>query len=698
MDELTVEEIKKEIVKCGKNPSYFLKNYAKISHPDRGMIPFKTYDFQDDLLNKFRDHRFNIIVKARQLGISTICAGYIAWLLLFYREKNVLVMATKYSTASNMVKKVKYIVANVPEWLKIATVKIDNKHSFELTNGSQIKAVATSEDAGRSEAVSLLVVDEAAHIDNMDSIWTALYPTISTGGRCVALSSPNGIGNWFHKTYEDSQNGQNLFIPTNLPWNVHPDHNQEWFDNETKNLAKREIAQEYLCSFNASGETVIDPDDLQRIRENVCEPKQKAWTDRNYHVWKPYNHQGKYILCADVARGDGNDYSVFHVINASTMEQVAEYQGKIEPDQFVSLLETVGKEYGNALLVVENNNIGFTVAQKLASNGYRNLYYSSKTNHDYLEPNMAYGNSNAVAGFTTSVKTRPLIIAKLDELIRNSAIDCSLFKNINYFDRDIFKLDEIDINTSQGKKIKYKLGDDKKLEPKCLIGNLDDIKENSNGFREETYKHLGINLRNKIKYYVLELIHKNKRFLSYNEIKNRFINVDNKILMYAINNSIYPNIIIDNISLIPHQDGIHIIDIIEDNPLKITLEKEEEEEEEKDNNIIINEDFYPQTNFYFINVSKIDYLNNTEYLNSTYETIQSIPDYNGRIWEYFQGWSCEDFLKDLEKYPLGKKRTLRDYERFAGVNFKNLKLIEYDPSVLKELRTLQSELLVLYFH
>lgn len=422
MNELTTEEIKNEIIKCGKNPAYFLKNYAKITHPDKGMIPFKTYDFQDDLLGKFRDHRFNVIVKARQLGISTIVAGYVSWLLLFYREKNVLVMATKYSTASNMVKKVKYIVGNVPDWLKIATVKVDNKHSFELTNGSQIKAVATSEDAGRSEAVSLLVIDEAAHIDNMDSIWTALYPTISTGGRCVALSSPNGIGNWFHKTYEDAQNGQNSFVPTNLPWDVHPDHDDEWFQNETKNLAKREIAQEYLCSFNASGETVIDPDDLQRIRESVCEPKHKSWTDRNYHIWKPYNHQGKYILCADVARGDGQDYSVFHVINVSTMEQVAEYQGKIEPDQFVNLLESVGKEYGNALLVVENNNIGFTVAQKLASNGYRNMYYSSKTNHDYIEPNMAYGNSSAIAGFTTSVKTRPLIIAKLDELIRNKSL------------------------------------------------------------------------------------------------------------------------------------------------------------------------------------------------------------------------------------------------------------------------------------
>jgi hypothetical protein len=421
-DELTVEEIKKEIIKCGKNPAYFLKNYARITHPEKGAIPFKTYDFQDDLLDKFRDHRFNVIVKARQLGISTICAGYISWLLLFYREKNVLVMATKYSTASNMVKKVKFLIKNVPDWLKIATVSIDNKHSFELTNGSQIKAIPTSEDAGRSEAVSLLVVDEAAHIDNMDSIWTGLYPTISTGGRCIALSSPNGIGNWFHKTYEDAENGQNLFIPTNLPWSVHPEHDQDWFDNETKNMAKREIAQEYLCNFNASGETVIDPEEMDYLRKSVSEPKHKSWIDRNYHIWKPYNHQGKYLLVADVARGDGEDYSVFHIINVSTMEQVAEYQGKCEPDQFAKFLMDAGKEYGNALLVIENNNIGFTVAQRVAELGYRNLYYSNKTSHEYVEPNSAIGNSNVVPGFTTSVKTRPLIIAKLDEFIRNKAI------------------------------------------------------------------------------------------------------------------------------------------------------------------------------------------------------------------------------------------------------------------------------------
>jgi len=393
-----------------------------IIHPVRGNIPFRTYPFQDDLLDKFRDHRFNAIAKARQLGISTIVAGYIAWTLLFYRDKNILVMATKYSTASNMVKKVKHVLGNIPEWLKISKIKVDNKHSFELSNGSVVKAIPTSADAGRSEAVSLLVVDEAAHVENMDEIWTAIMPTISEGGRCIALSSPNGIGNWFHKTFEDSLNGQNSFIATSLPWNVHPEHDQDWFENETKNLSKREIAQEYLVSFNASGETVIDPDDIEFLRKTAIEPKKKSWMDRNLHVWKPYNHQGKYLLSADVARGDGQDYSVFHVINVNTMEQVAEYQGKVAPEQFVNLIFDIAHEYGSAMVVIETNNIGYTVAQKLIDLGYRNVYYSNKSTHEYVNPNAAYGNSNVVPGFTTSVKTRPLIIAKLDEMIRNKSI------------------------------------------------------------------------------------------------------------------------------------------------------------------------------------------------------------------------------------------------------------------------------------
>ena len=129
----------KEMLRCGKDPVYFLKTYARISHPMHGLILFDTYDFQDTLLKDFNDYRFNVILKARQLGISTITAGYIVWLMLFHRDKAILVMATKFATAGNLVKKVKNIMRNIPDWLKIATITVDNRTSFELSNGSSIK-------------------------------------------------------------------------------------------------------------------------------------------------------------------------------------------------------------------------------------------------------------------------------------------------------------------------------------------------------------------------------------------------------------------------------------------------------------------------------------------------------------------------------------------------------------------------------
>ena len=243
---LTKKQIVKEILKCGKDAPYFINNYCRISHPMKGLIQFKTYPYQDDLLNDYNDFRFNVILKARQLGISTITAAYCVWFMLFHKEKNIVVLATKFSTAANLVKKVKSMMKNLPDWLKLATIDVDNRTSFELSNGSVIKAVPTSEDAGRSEALSLLVVDEAAHIEKMNDIWTAVYSTLATGGRCIALSTPKGTGNWFHKTYIGAVDGDNEFNPIELMWDVHPERDQAWFEKETKNMSKRQIAQELL--------------------------------------------------------------------------------------------------------------------------------------------------------------------------------------------------------------------------------------------------------------------------------------------------------------------------------------------------------------------------------------------------------------------------------------------------------------------
>ena len=304
----------KEILKCGKDPSYFLKTYARISHPMHGLILFDTYDFQDDLLKDFNDYRFNVILKARQLGISTITAGYIVWMMLFHRDKAILVMATKFATAGNLVKKVKNIMRNLPEWLKIAQISVDNRTSFELSNGSSIKAASTSGDAGRSEALSLLVLDEAAHIEGLEELWTGLYPTLSTGGRCIALSTPNGVGNWFHKTCTDAEGGANNFQLTTLPWDVHPDRDEVWYKKETKNMSKRQIAQELECNFNTSGETVIDPECMEWMLAGLKEPKYRTGFDRNFWLWEEFDPTCNYLMVSDVSRGDGADFSTFHII------------------------------------------------------------------------------------------------------------------------------------------------------------------------------------------------------------------------------------------------------------------------------------------------------------------------------------------------------------------------------------------------
>jgi len=425
----TKKEIRKEIIRCGKDPLYFITNYIKIAHPIRGTILFDMYDFQQDAVRDFQEHRYNIILKARQLGISTTVAAYACWMALFHRDKNVLVVATKLSTAANLVKKTRAMYKNLPPWLRISDLAIDNKTSMELENGSQVKAVSTSGDAGRSEACSCLIIDEAAFVEGLDELWAGLQPTLSTGGSCIALSSPNGVGGWFHKQYSEAEEQKNNFNDIKLPWDVHPDHDQEWFDNESKNMSQRDVAQELLCSFNASGETVIHVDDIDWLDEQVREPKIKTGMDRNYWIWEKPDDEKEYLIVADVARGDGADHSTIVVFDQEEMQVVAEYKGKVVADIFAPLLFEVGKEYNWGTVVVETN-AGGVVIGKLKDLGYPNIYHALKGTHEQVDEAQAMA-MGGVAGFTMSKNTRPLAIAKFEEYIRNKRLKSSSLRFIN---------------------------------------------------------------------------------------------------------------------------------------------------------------------------------------------------------------------------------------------------------------------------
>jgi len=407
----------KEIVKCGKDPNYFFRNYIKIQHPIRGLIPFEMFPFQEDCVDEFLEHRFNIVVKSRQLGLSTLVAAHAVWMAIFQKEKNILIIATKLSVAQNFINKAKTMIKALPSWMLLADIVEDNKQKIKFSHGSEIKAVPTSEDAGRSEALSLLIVDEAAFVRNFDTIWTGIYPTISTGGRVIILSTPNGVGGQYHKLYVDAEAGLNEFNPINLPWSVHPERDNDWFEKTTKNLNKRQIAQEFLCDFAISGDTFLDLNSIEWLRMNVRPPVEKMGSDRNVWVWKYPLTEHTYILSADVARGDAKDYSTFHIIDTNTSEVVAEYKGKIKPDNFAELINEFGLKYCKALVCPENNSYGYATILKLQELKYPKLYYRKKSQvyiGDYVPPSSA-----EIAGFNTNGKTRSTMLSKLEEVLRN---------------------------------------------------------------------------------------------------------------------------------------------------------------------------------------------------------------------------------------------------------------------------------------
>ena len=415
--------IAQEYIKCAKDPAYFMKKYCHIQHPTRGRILFNLYPFQGEVLHLFKDNQFIITLKSRQLGISTLAAAYSLWLMLFHKDKNVLALATTQATARNLVTKVIFMYDELPKWLKLPAVE-KNKLSLRLKNGSKIQAKSSNADAARSEAVSLLLIDEAAFIDNIEETFTAAQQTLATGGQCMALSTPNGIGNWFHQTWEKAEAGENSFLPVRLPWTVHPERNQSWRDQQDRDLGPRMAGQECDCDFLASGDTVFEPDDLSFYEQTYQkDPLEKRGVDGNLWIWEGVDYTKSYMVVADVARGDSQDYSGFHVLDIEQAVQVGEYKGKLSPKDFGNVLVAIAAEYNDALLVVENANIGWATIEQIMEREYRNLYYSPKSQMDTVESYMTkYERDQLVPGFTMSMRTRPLVIAKMMEYVREKSV------------------------------------------------------------------------------------------------------------------------------------------------------------------------------------------------------------------------------------------------------------------------------------
>jgi hypothetical protein len=270
-----------------------------------------------------------------------------------------------------------------------------------------------------------VISHNCAFIDDADIIWTAASSTLSTGGKAILLSTPNGVGNFFHKMWQQAETKSNSFNPILLDWKVHPERDQAWRDRQTEMMGEMQSSQEHDASFIFSGNTVVNPQILEFYKKTyVTEPISKQGFDGNLWIWEYPDANRTYIAAADVARGDGEDYSTIHIIDAERSVQVAEYKGKIPTKEFGNLMVSLATEYNDALLIPDNSSIGWSSVQQIIDRGYRNLFYMSKDmQYIDVEHQASYKSErNLVAGFVISQRTRPLIIAKLEEYMRETSI------------------------------------------------------------------------------------------------------------------------------------------------------------------------------------------------------------------------------------------------------------------------------------
>ena len=419
------QELIEEFKKCSTNPEHFLSNYIKVTHPVRGLVPFKLYPFQERILSELEGNRFNILRKFRQAGCTTIAAAYSLWMIIFQKHKQVVILSKGDAESTEVLDRIKLMYDELPEFLKPG-IQEDNKHTLKLKTGSTIKSRPSGKQSGRSLAGSLLIIDEAAFIENIDTIWAAVYPIISTGGRAFVLSTVNGIGNWYHEVYQKALTGDNSFNPIDIRWKEHPEYNynkdfsdlykemeekgldiHKWEETTKANMPMKQWLQEYECSFLGTGDTYIEGGVLKEISAHTSEEYFTKYNNR-MRVWQEPHPQYEYLISCDTSLGRDRDYSAFHVINMYNGQQVAEFYSNRTPiNDFAKILFNEGMLYNVAHIICERNTIGNNLIDWLYNiYEYENLWADDKDE----------------IGFQVTAKNRESILAELEEAIRTDLI------------------------------------------------------------------------------------------------------------------------------------------------------------------------------------------------------------------------------------------------------------------------------------
>lgn len=354
-----------ELAKCIDNPVYFIKTYVKIVNVDRGLINFEMWPFQEEMVKTFHLNRFSISKMPRQVGKTTTAAGYMLWCVLFQKNFSVAILANKGDLAQDILSRIQYAYEYLPVWLQQGIV-LWNKRRIELENGSKISSFATSNSGVRGGTYNLIFLDEFAFVpQNMATdFFTSTYPVITSGQttKVIIVSTPYGL-NHFYKMWVDATEGRSLYKPMEVHWSMVPGRDEKWREETIRNTSEEQFRQEFEVEFIGSSATLIPASKLRALsfRNPISS---MDGLDIYYNAEKNRN----YIVTVDCAEGVGQDYSTLSVIDVTEIpyRQVAKYRNNtIPPMVFPTIIYNVARQYNDAYVLVETNNVGQQVVDIL---------------------------------------------------------------------------------------------------------------------------------------------------------------------------------------------------------------------------------------------------------------------------------------------------------------------------------------------
>lgn len=395
----------KEILKCQEDPIYFIENYCQIISLDRGLVPFKLYECQKKKVDVIMNNRKVILMEGRQQGKTVTAAACILHYTLFEQDKTVAIMANKSSAAREVLSRYQIMYENLPIWMQQG-VKTWNKGDVELENNSRVFTSATTTSGIRGKSVNWLYIDEAAIIPNniADEFFASVYPTISAGDTTKILLTSTPLGyNHFWKFWNEAEEKKNGFVHHFIPYWEIPGRDEAWAEEQKRLLGELKYTQEVLCEFLGSSNTLIAASTIGRLSSKTPE-----FQNNGLDIYEPPEENRYYVLTSDVARGIGGDYSAFMVFDVTEMpyKVVAKYRdNKIAPMLYPDIIGKVGKDYNDAYVLVENNDLGQQVVDILHQEiEYDNIFSTvTEKNRQYISP--GFGRSTRL-GVNTSKQVK----------------------------------------------------------------------------------------------------------------------------------------------------------------------------------------------------------------------------------------------------------------------------------------------------